>query len=49
MTPQPPRLSERVPSLAERELFFIVKHGVKIIEAVQHASALLATGEARAP
>ena len=29
MTPQPPRLSERVPSLAERELFFIVKHGVK--------------------
>lgn len=29
MTPHPPRLSERVPQLAARELFFIVKHGVK--------------------
>jgi cytochrome c553 len=29
MTPHPPRLSDRVPELARRELFFIVKHGVK--------------------
>lgn len=29
MTPHPPPLSERVPRLAARELFFIVKHGVK--------------------